>query len=308
MAYLKPGFIKRVNGYLAEMYPIPERLVLAVLLYVTFAAFLSRIYGVEINLISFATIAGSWHIFALLLILRLMDELKDIEVDNKLFSSRPLPAGKVLESDIQVSLLTVIALFILANCWNAKTALMTLFVLGYALLMFKFFFIPQILRKYLLLNLATHNPIVPILFTSVQVMFAAIYKPDWSNANWKLPALLIVMYWGMFFAWEISRKIRSQEEENEYVTYSQILGRGGAVSTTLIAQTITFAIGWYFYWKLSLPKVFIGVLSIGYGLTFLGHTYFLINQNPRTSKLRLFVEAYIFTVLIAQILGYWIWA
>lgn len=306
MLELRPGLVSRIRAYLAEMYPVPERLALSILLYVTFVTLLSRIHGVEAHLISLLTLAGIWHIFALLLILRLMDELKDIEVDRELFSERPLPSGKVLESDIKFSLLLVIALFVMANCWDAKVALATLFVLGYALLMFKFFFIPNVLRKYLLLNLASHNPIVPLLFTSVLVMFAAGNKLDLSAVNWRLSLLLIVMYWGMFFAWEISRKIRSREEENEYVTYSQILGRRGAVLAALTAQTVTLAIGCYLYSELSLPKIFIVILAIGYGITVCGHAYFLINPNPRTSKLRRFVEGYIFTVLIAQTLGYWL--
>ena len=106
------------------------------------------------------------------LILRLMDELKDRETDRELFSDRPVPSGRVLESDIRASLVTVIVLFIGANLWAGAALWTAVCVLGYALLMFRYFFVPRILRKYLLLNLATHNPVIPILLLYVVVLFS----------------------------------------------------------------------------------------------------------------------------------------
>jgi len=305
MWYLpKEGFPKRMRIYLGEMYPVFPRLLAAALLTISFFFFLERIHGVPTMIFSPGTLVGIWSIFALLLILRLMDELKDREIDRELFHERPVPAGKVLESDIGFSLTVVIALYVVVNLCFGKVLWMSLGVLGYAFLMFKYFFIPRILRKHLLLNLTTHNPIIPIMLSYLVILFSIQYQIPWRNMRWDLIALLVAMYWSMSFAWEIARKVRSAEEENAYVTYSQIFGRTGAVLVAGSTQTMAFVIGLYFYLTLSFSEVFLAILLTGYGLTLWGHVRFIFRPNPVTSKLKPFAERYILSVFIARIVQY----
>lgn len=298
----KQGFFKRMRIYFLEMHPIPVRLAESVLLYLSFVAFLRRLHGVQSPIFSLYTLLGIWNIFALMLILRLMDELKDKEIDQDLFHDRPLPSGKVLESDISFSLVLVIALYLVSNMWSGSTFWMALFVLGYALLMFKYFFIPHIMRKNLLLTLITHNPIIPIMLFYILILFSYEQNIPLSNLNLSFSFLLVAMYWAVFFAWEIARKIRSSEEENEYVTYSQIFGRFGAVLVAGGVQTIAFGIGLYFYWKFDFSGIFLVIWLAGYGMTMWGHARFLFSPTPVTSKLKPFAERYILIVLIANIL------
>jgi 4-hydroxybenzoate polyprenyltransferase len=305
MWYLpKEGFPKRMRIYLGEMYPVFPRLLAAALLTISFFSFLERIHGVPTMIFSPGTLVGIWSIFALLLILRLMDELKDREIDRELFHERPVPAGKVLESDIGFSLTVVIALYVVVNLCFGRVLWMSLGVLGYAFLMFKYFFIPRILRKHLLLNLTTHNPIIPIMLSYLVILFSIQYQIPWRNMRWDLIALLVAMYWSMSFAWEIARKVRSTEEENAYVTYSQIFGRTGAVLVAGSAQTMALVIGLYFYRTLSFSEVFLAILLTGYGLTLWGHVRFIFRPNPVTSKLKPFAERYILSVFIARIVQY----
>jgi 4-hydroxybenzoate polyprenyltransferase len=291
--------------YLAEMFPILPRLASSALLYISFVYFLERIHEIEMkgSIYSHYAFVGIWNIFALMLILRLMDELKDKEIDIKLFRDRPLPSGKVQELDIRFSLVVVIAFYLAANIFIGHAFWMAVFVLGYSLLMFKYFFIPRILRRYLLLNLLTHNPIVPIMLFYLLILFSFEHELPLRNVNWPSSLFLIGMYWAMFFAWEIARKIRSQEEENAYVTYSQIFGPLGAVLVAGGAQTITMAIGFYFFWALSLSGIFLAILLVGYGMTIWGHTCFVIHPNPATSKLKTFAERFILSILIAQMIS-----
>ena len=199
---------------------------------------------------------GIVSLFLFGLVLRLMDELKDRDIDQELFSYRPFPSGRVLESDIKVSLLATMALFLLINAWMGIAFLMAVILLGYSLLMFRFFFMPTILRRYLLLALVTHNPVVALTLLYVVAVFAVGQGLPLSGINWPQTLLLIVMFWAMLFAWEVARKIRSPEEENAYVTYSRILGRPGAVLLAGGAQTVSFVIGLYFF------KTFSHVLSV----------------------------------------------
>jgi len=122
-----------------------------------------------------------------------------------------------------------------------------------------------------------------------------------NDVKWLNTLLLMGMYWAVFLAWEIARKIRCREEENEYVTYSRILGLVGATLATAGTQTIGLAIGVYFYWSLSLSHLFLGTLLAGYALTLSGHLRFLLNPTPVTSKLRPFAEGYILTIVIVNI-------
>jgi len=289
--------------YLAEMFPIPLRLASSALLCISFITFLGRIHEMKISIYSRFTFIGTWSIFTLMLILRLMDELKDREIDKELFSDRPLPSGKVLESDIRFSLLGLMILYLVGNMFLAQTFWMAVFVLGYSLLMFKYFFIPRILRRYLLLNLMAHNPIIAIMLFYLVSLFSVEHGLNLRNLKWPSTLLLIAMYWTMFFAWEIARKIRSREEENAYVTYSQIFGPLGAVFIAGGAQTIGFLIGLNFFFELSLPKAFLAILLIGYGMTIWGYILFIIKPNPVTSKLKPFAERYILSVLGAHIFG-----
>ena len=295
------GYIERMKIYFNEMFPITERFLQAILLYVSFTFALSRIYSVSVQLDLKFTFVGIWSVFMLMLILRLMDELKDKDIDRELFPGRPLPSGKVRDSDITFTLGVAIVLYLIPNLLVGKAFFMALFVLGYALLMLKYFFIARILRRYLLLNLATHNPIIPFMLLYLTLLFAMAHGVDFGQATGSSSLLLTLMYWAPFFAWEISRKIRASEDENAYVTYSQILGRGGAVAVVGTAQTIAFGISVYFFHTLGLSKVFLLILLTGYSVTVWGLLRFLFHSTPITSNLKPFAELFILSIFLAQI-------
>jgi 4-hydroxybenzoate polyprenyltransferase len=252
----EPGFSGRMKVYLGEMYPVPQRLAIWAIYCLTFVTFLARLHGLSPLLLSPYTASSIVAIFFFGLILRLMDELKDREVDRELFRDRPLPSGRVCERDIKISLAVAMGCFLLVNAWMGKAFVMALVLLGYSLLMFKFFFIPGILKRYFLLNLATHNPVTALMLLHVVFIFSVEQGLPLGQVKWPATILLIVMYWSMLFAREIARKIRSREEENAYVTYSQILGRKGAVLVAAGAQTGTFLVVLYLTRRLSLSPVF----------------------------------------------------
>jgi len=300
LTYLpKPGYLRRMHLYWAEMFPLPKALLTAMLQYIGFNWMLCRIHGVQLSLLSPFALVGIWTTFGFLLILRLMDELKDKEIDLALFRDRPVPSGRVLESDIRFSLVAMISLMLAANLWAGRIFLASVGLLCYALLMFEYFFIPNVLRKYLLLNLAIHNPFTALVFLYVTVLFSEQYHLSLHQINWSSVLIVILTFWAMVFAWEISRKIRSGEEENDYVTYSQLLGRVGSVIAAAGAQTLTFLLALHFYYSLSMSRAFAAILVIGYAATMYGHVRFLVRPDPITSRLKPFAERYILCVLFA---------
>ena len=202
------GYLARMRVYFAEMYPIPSRVLFAVLIYGAIEVFAARATGVSPALASPYLAGGAWNMFSVLLILRLMDELKDQEADRRLFRTRPLPSGRVREADIKFTLAVITVLYGVANLFTSTTALAALVVLGYAGLMYRYFFIPGILTRNLLLNLATHNPIIPLIVLHGFVFFSAIHNLSLSAIDWTLVVAFTAMVWAACFAWEIARKIR----------------------------------------------------------------------------------------------------
>jgi len=295
------GYSGRMRIYFSEMFPIPKMFTAAALLYLSFSLCLARIHGIEMKIISVTNLIGSFSLFMIMLILRLMDEIKDHETDLQLFSHRPLPSGRVQEKDIIFSLKSVIFLYITINIFSLGTLLIALAVLAYTFGMFRYFFIPRILKRNLLLNLATHNPIVPIMLIYVLALFTAEHGLGPADLSWKYVTILVVMYWTMFFAWEISRKIRSAEEEDDYVTYSRIFGPVGAVSLALGAQTVTLAAALVFDTAMSMPLLFLLIVWAGYFITMSGYLRFIARPNHKTSNLGPFAEKYIILVNAAFI-------
>jgi 4-hydroxybenzoate polyprenyltransferase len=298
------GFFTRIGIYLKEMYPIPQRLIYSTLMYLSFAILASKNQSVTLDLSSPIHLIGIINVFTILLILRLMDELKDKDLDEDLFSERPLPSGRVRESDISFSLIALIVLFITINVFSWATLLAALMVLCYTLLMFRYFFIPKILRKYLLLNLATHNPIIPVIIIFLLIMFGAQNDLPLSRLLNQYSILLVVWFWSLLFSWEITRKIKSPEEENEYVTYSQIFGYIGAVIIAAVVQTLTFIISIYFFLIFNLSWFYLLTVTFAYIIVISGHVRFIHIPNPSTSKLKYFTEAYILTLFLAVIIDY----
>ncbi len=296
-----PGYARRMKVYFKEMFPLGRRLSFATLFYFAFVLLLARIHGQRLAVFSFWNIVGIWDIFALLLILRLMDELKDRRTDLELFRERPLPSGRVLPPDISFSLAVAIILYLAANSWAGPGFWTAAGVLAYAFLMFRYFFMPRILRRHLLLNLATHNPITAWLLIHTVCLFSLQAGLPLRAIRWKPALLLIAMNWAMVFAWEISRKIRSAVEENAYVTYSQIFGREGAVALAGGAQTLAFALAVCFFRQLRLSWLAVAVLVVGYGATLAGHLRFLARPSPLTSRLKPFAEGFVASLCLAVI-------
>jgi len=293
------GYFGRMWVYLKEMHPLANRFVYVLFLFLSLLTLLSTIHGEKLQLLFWPSVSGILSVFIFLLILRLMDELKDTKIDAELFPTRPLPSGRVFEFDIVYSLYSLVALNILINSWSIKTLTTTLLLTIYTFLMFNFFFIPEIMRRNLLLSLLTHNPIVPLIILHVVILFSVQYNIDFYNLNWHKISFLILLYWMPFLGWEISRKIKNKEEENEYVTYSQVFGMTNSVIVLIMIQTLALATGIYFFYSLSLTFLYISVFCTGYLVIIFACIRFLIKPNKITSGLKPFAEVYIFSIFIA---------
>jgi 4-hydroxybenzoate polyprenyltransferase len=298
------AYSQRMRGYFAEMFRIPEHASLALLTYLSIAVFARWLEKPGSPITSWYTLLGIFSVLDLWLILRLMDELKDADIDRELFPDRPLPSGRVYASDIKKTLAGAIFLYLMAHLPAGAAFWTGLFVLGYAGLMFKRFFAEGLLRKSLIVTLVTHNPIVPWMLAQCFLIFAAEHGLAIFQLRWNLIVPFIVMLWSPLLAWELARKIRSPDEETDYVTYSRLFGRVGAVVLTAGIQAIALAIGLYFWNRFSLSWVYVGILIFGLGLNYFSYVRFVLRPNPRTAKLKYYAAAFLLCVEIAQLIEF----
>ena len=298
------GYVRRMGVYFSEMFPLPVHLVTAALTYLATAAYARFLMEVEATIWTIWLPIGIWSYLAVPLMLRLMDELKDADIDRALFADRPVPSGRVLESDIRSSLVLVIALFLLLNGLSIPTLTAALILTAYALLMFKRFFADEAHRRSLPLTLATHNPIVPLSLCYGFFLFAAEQGLALDSLRWLSILLFVFMLWMPFLGWEISRKIRAPEDEDEYVTYSQLLGRGGAVAVLCGVQLlgVLAAVGiWLWqgapWWLPVLP-------GLSWIITLWGGVRFARRPVAAHARLRPFAEVFVVAAIISPLLAF----
>jgi 4-hydroxybenzoate polyprenyltransferase len=289
-----------MNAYFAEMFPIPWHFVFAFLTYASVASFARWTHQQNSSLASWHTLLGTGSVFGLWLILRLMDELKDQDIDRELFPDRPLPSGRVSAADIKRTLVVAILLYLAAHLAGGPAFWSALFVLGYSVLMFKRFFADELLRKNLIITLVSHNPIVPWMLGHCFVIFAAEHGLALNRLRWDLIVPFVVMLWAPFLAWELARKIRAPEEETAYVTYSRLFGHVRAALLAAGIQIVALSIGLYFWSRFSLSWVYLGILTIACGSICAGYLRFLLHPSARTAKLKYYAAAFLLCMETAQ--------
>jgi 4-hydroxybenzoate polyprenyltransferase len=298
-----PTFAGRMRTYFGEMLPLPQHVALASLIYLHIAVFARHIHELSTPIVSVHGAIGAASLFGLMVILRLMDELKDEDIDRQLFPDRPLPSGRVLRTDVHLALLGTALLYLAVNLWTGWAYFVAAAVLGYGFLMFRRFFAPDALRRSLPLTLATHNPIVALMILYGFAVFAAEHDLSPVELQWNRITPFLVMTWSPFLAWELARKIRSEDEENEYVTYSRLLGRRGAVLVTWLVQAVGVALGIYLWRMRDLPAVAVVVILAGFVVNLWAGLRFLRHPHPSTSHLQPFATFFLLTVLVSQLVS-----
>ena len=248
----------RIWNYLQMMFPLYRTAPACLLSFFVVWATATRISGLELSYHP-RLVAGAFSFMLFALLLRVMDEFKDVDVDSRLFRDRPLITGMVTRLDLSVLGWSVVVALFALNVWQGKTILiMFLVCFAYCSLMFKFFFYPK-MRDSLLLALVTHNPVI-FLFQCYILAYHVHLAPQ--HVDYSQLAILAALFWFPMLNWEIARKIRAPESEDAYETYSQNFGYRGAC---IIVSTLTLMIYGGTYWVSTFYENGI-VLIVGTGL------------------------------------------
>lgn len=164
--------------------------------------------------------------------LRLYDEVKDYETDKQINPTRPLPRGLITHKQLyRAVVLSIISFLSLCFLLGLNSLLAGVITIAYSLLMYKEFFIGDVLRPKLTTYAMTHTLVTILLSLTLIVGFKGIALTDITLRQLSFA----LSSWCFFNIFEFGRKTFSTEEERENVdTYSSLFGKSGACLLTFI--------------------------------------------------------------------------
>jgi 4-hydroxybenzoate polyprenyltransferase len=292
-----PTRLGRIAAYLAVTFPPLAMLVAAA---VSFAA----VYFLLEALARHGRLEYTWRAvgamltcYSLSLLLRIYDELKDVETDRRLaaggdpkYVERPIVRGLVDVEDLHALRWAVSTVALLVSVFLGPV-LFGAFGVLYATtwLSSRWFFWPK-MRDHLMIAFATHNPLTLLL----QAFAALAYVEDFglgALGTWPLVATLVGQQ-GLASAWEVARKIRAPAQETDYVTYSKVLGWRAASMLPLAAVLVSAACIEWVSSLAGLHALYLAAVGASAAAAVVALLRFRVAPSAKTSKLRPYIEAF----------------
>ena len=279
--------IKRLNIYFNEMYPILPRLLLAIIVFCEIYFIILLNNGITDFDIGIQEIIGGFTIFGFLMWLRIADDFKDYETDKKLFPKRALPSGKVRKSDLILICLFIEIVIIILNFLFMNNLIFFLVLYLYGFLMSEWFFQKSKIQPSLPLALITHNPVQ---------MFVNLYIISFTCIKYNLKFITltnILALWTLYFPaliWEVSRKIKSPDEENDYTTYSKLFGYKKSIKFVFLLTWIDILTNVLLVINLNKISVILLLLNV----LWMSKKFIDYMKNPKFFKIVDKVEKYTF--------------
>ncbi len=214
--------IKRFHIYFKERFPLTLNIPFVALTYLGLSVSVQALYKREFILVDHTTLIGGFTALAMLLLLRISDELRDAEIDKILSPERPIPRGLVSLSEIRWLGMTTLVLLLAGNLflsWKFTVLILLglLALLGYNLL----FFGKKRKNKNVVYEFLNILPdILPMnIYIIATVLFAI--QAHYVDLRLLVPYTIFFL---PILAWLPSRYIKGQGGESEYESYSKLLG------------------------------------------------------------------------------------
>lgn len=223
--------------------------------------------------------------------LRLYDEIKDYDLDCVINPTRPLPRGLLFHRDLYLGIVICLLMEQIFMYQYGKDAMILLFIAQvYSLIMYKEFFIKEIIRPHLTTYAILHT--VVTFFLTLAILGAIKHQYWWEAYNNRENLLLALNNWLLFNIFEFGRKTYAPEEERASVdTYSSLFTPYGAFLLQLI-QTILSSVCIYLVFK---GRVFLDPVSddqLIIGILFLLIAFMLISLMFLSTLLAKFAKIY----------------
>jgi 4-hydroxybenzoate polyprenyltransferase len=289
--------LARIAAYILEMFP-PLVSVPAALM--NFGAVYFAVQALEGHAplqLTWRGVAGALTTTLFFLILRVYDELKDVETDLRLgragdprYKDRAIVTGRIQVADLKFLRWIVTGLLFLINLplGFPMPFLAFIGVFGVTWLSFHWFFWPAVSRS-LLLAFATHNPMA----LAVGAYAAAVAVRDFGSIDNKGSLfVLLVGIWTSIAAWEVSRKVRAQADETAYMTYSKVLGWRQAGLAPLLFVLISAACFTWVAVALGLPWIYRAIVLVATTIVAGACIRFELRPNSVSANLRPYAEMF----------------
>ena len=273
----------RWQAYLNERFPVLAHGLLIASFYSSnqFLAHALRDPGapMEYNL---SSLLGFVVLFCLFLHLRLLDDCKDYEDDCRYFPDRVLQRGVVTRRELTFVCAAAIMIELLLGAIFDLAALVSIFIaICFSFLMFREFFARSWLKRHFLVYASTHMLIIPLM--TLIVFSFATRGYFWQVPGWFWLYSLVGFFVG--FNWEISRKIRSPEQEIDGVdTYTKRFGTFGAAYLVLVIRALDTGLVALVGYHLHASKSFYVAIVVLYLICLIGFFQYRFWTCPRTAK------------------------
>lgn len=251
--------LKRLSIYFREMFPLLPRFILAAIMF--FEVYFVLLLNKNITNFRFGMeeFVGVYTVFVFLMILRIADDFKDYETDQRLFPERALPSGRVKKKDLATALAVIVTSSVILNIIFMNNIWWFLFLYTYGTLMSFWFFKRDKIQNSLPLALVTHNPVMMIL--NLYTISFVCYKYNLSLVSIPTVLLAFTMYFPSLI-WEIARKIRAPKDETAYVTYSKLFGYQKVTRFVQIVTLLDIVTNILLLWSISRLGVVILIANV----------------------------------------------
>ncbi|MGI9515683.1 MAG: UbiA family prenyltransferase [Pirellulaceae bacterium] len=280
-------FYRRFGAWLKERFPLLGHGILIVSYYSS-NQFLAEVLTAPDEKLRYTigSLLGAITLFCIFFHLRVFDEHKDFEEDSLHYPDRVLQRGLISLRDLKIAGGIAIGLEILLSAiWmptGKPAALVAVLVtLFFSWLMLKEFFVRDWLKQHFLMYAISHMMIMPLLAMVVFSFTTGEYF--WTAPTW----YWVYAFVGFFVTlnWEISRKIRSPDQEIEGVdSYTKIFGTYGAAWAVLIVRAIDTFLVALVGWHIGASTWFYVALIVLYCLCLIGFLQFRFNTNAKNAK------------------------
>jgi 4-hydroxybenzoate polyprenyltransferase len=233
--------MKNFWAYLQERFPLQANGVLIVS-YFTANYLLARgaLWAAEPLQMSWRFVAGCIVLLFMFFHIRLIDEHKDYEQDRIVHPERVLSRGLVTLTQLRRIGLGVVATeLVLSYALGLPAFILCLILLVISWLIYKEFYIGEILGHNLILNALLHMLVMPLYSLFVFTVATGLFPTA-------APEAVLLYAWvsyGVGLGYELSRKTRApQDERPGLITYSAVMGPYPAAGAALLALLFSGAI------------------------------------------------------------------
>lgn len=294
----RPTRLGRILDYLGSMFR-PQVYVPVAIAKFSVVYFAVQALGGHVPIsVTWRAAAGTLTLVLFFLLLRVYDEIKDVETDFQLarqgdprYTSRPIVTGRIQVGDLRVFRWWIRSALVLVNLPIGYPGPLLAFAaaLGLTWMSFHWFFWPAV-HKSPMLQLATSNPLSAVLDVYVAALAVRDSGPM-NHPGWFV--VLLIGTWMPAAAWEISRKIRHQPDETAYPSYSKILGWRVAPLFPILFIVISGICMTYVSRQANLSWTYPIVLLAAICLFIAACLRFELYPSTRSSNLRPYSELYV---------------